>query len=260
MKIRVIPTRILFKRAFWAMVMPRRIFSGVNEHERINYFLVIPLIASWWYFFGHLHLRCMNNVWVWKAWPPEMTRGVLVTFMMNSLMNWLLLVCLFWCVARIFKRRATLPQLEVAAFYLWFVWALMPFVDMLHLLNFPKYTFVLRVFKNRPTFFYAHAGWLLLPFMIGELFFICKNLIGFKKTSSVRDNLLNIGLALFLILFGRATLVSLGDFLISGILNLNWGWGYWNVAIGMSAIGLFVCSVFWVLLFMRQVHALRGIE
>ena len=236
----IIPTRQLLLRAVRAFILPHKVIPSIKNDERLNYWLVIPSLLAWGYCYGFLHFRFIHKIWIWKVFPPDMVRNIVLTFTISSLGCWLMTICGFWFLAQGFKREVTVYQLEVAAFLIWFLWALMPVVDALHLLNFPMRTFLLGRFKSGTVILMGHAGWLVFPFMVLELFFICKVLIGFRNSPWFK----NLFLAIGIVLFTRLVVESVGELFVSALANLGTGLQFWGVYVWLGILTLLTFGSF----------------
>ena len=159
----------LLQEAFAALVIPHRAFSRIPGDARINYRVVIPLMALWGVPYALLHFRAMDGLWIVSR-GPEYWRWRVMTFVLGSLVNWLLATVAIASLSWLRRWPLSFTQCEIAAFYLWTVWALMPLVDVVHFFGVSRVNYSLLLPGGHRVSFIAHASWLFaFPVLCMEL-------------------------------------------------------------------------------------------
>lgn len=168
-----------------AIVRPRRVFERIPATARLNRWVLVPCLALWGVPYAHVHFRAMEGVWMAGRLSPETVGWRTVTFMLFSVSNWLLASTALVIMSR--RGRAfSVGQCEVAACYLWLVWALMPLVDLLHLFGIPRRNVILPLPFGQHLEFMGHAAWLVAgPVLLAEVTVLVRLLRGFRVWLSV---------------------------------------------------------------------------
>jgi len=240
MSLKIIPSALLFKRACLAMIKPHRVISAISQDERINYFQVVPIMVVWGFCYGLLHFFAIYGKWPWKIFStPSSVRGIFLAFTFGSLSNWLMAIFGFFMLKEITRRKPSIYQIEVACFYVWFLWAVMPLFDFAHRLVFiPTYTFVLPImWSGFREIFVFHFSWLLFPILIVQVFFILKYLVGPKfpwKGIAVAANVL---LTVAIVLHVRIVFESSATMVLRKLSKLGYSVFWWQIAGFLSIFG-----------------------
>ncbi len=163
---RVIPLAELLWRSCRAMARPHQAFLRIKDDERLSYPWMVLMMLAWGAMYAFLHFRTVDQRWLW-SYDHAGQLARFTTFVLGSLGVWLLGSCgVFW-LARLCRRPVSVQWAEVAALYLWIVWALMPLIDLVHLVGVP--TRSVSVFGT-PSAPLAHASWVVaFPLILAEM-------------------------------------------------------------------------------------------
>ncbi len=160
----------LLKEAFLTIIIPHKTFSRIPKNPKLNYRLLIPFMFLSGFAFLALHLPVVHHTL--SIIPRKEDTGVVVAVPFFSAGTWILGSLCFFYLGKFFKKQISLKRVEVAVFYLWFVWLLMPVVDLLHpLLGIP---FQMKVVSGVAIHF---ATFFAFPVLVIEVFFLLKNLL-----------------------------------------------------------------------------------
>lgn len=181
MEERYLPFSELLKDSLRATIFPWRCLKKFKKNIsfRINYWIVIPFVVIWGFFYGILHFWGLYGKMPFQIYSSfSSLRGIFLAFTVGSITNWLMAICGLYLMGRINQREISLPQVEIISFYLWFLWAVMPLLGFIHRLGVPPKVFSISLFKPQvKEIIVVHFGWLVFPFLIYELFWILDYLI-----------------------------------------------------------------------------------
>ncbi len=224
-----ITTRELIKNAFRAIVKPKCAFKEISGGERINYKIVIPLTLIWGAIFIILNFAFAQNSWLfqWGHWPLTLFFQAIYGFLL-----WFGGSLIFFVVAKIFKRKISLQKIEIGVFYIWVVWAIMPFFDFPHLLfKIP----MVSVWGRG-----AHLSWVFaFPVFTLLTFFFLKDVLKFKR----KELILAGCFSFFLPFLGRFFIEDIPVFFNDLLRLFNKPAGFANCALIIS-ICFLIFSVF----------------
>jgi hypothetical protein len=154
----------LFAEGWRAIWDPARVLRRVPERPVLPYGWLISCLTLWGIPYAFLHFRAMENVWLFQRWPYESEQSVwrLLTFVVGSGEVWLIGVVGLAVAARLMRRAIPLERLEVAAVFLWVLWALMPLADTVHIVfDLPRRYVAVPLPWGGHRSFIAHASWLV---------------------------------------------------------------------------------------------------
>lgn len=173
----VIPLRQLIRRAGWAMVQPHRAFCALRPEEAAPYpaLILTLLLGGVWFIFGHT--RLVVGQWLWELYYEPI---VVISYVLVSLGSWLLASHGLYVLSRWGGQPIALRTADIAAFYLWFVWALMPVFDVPHAFGLrTHYVIAVPPFVNT---FNAHLSWLVaFPILCVQLYCALRCLCGVRS-------------------------------------------------------------------------------
>lgn len=169
----IIPIRELIRRAGWAMVQPHRAFRAIRADETVSYprLVAMLLMGGAWFIFWHT--RFVVGHWMWELYYEPI---ILLSYVLVSVGDWLLASHGLHVLSRWLGRPVPLQTTDIAAFYLWCVWALMPVFDLPHAFGLKTaYVIAVSPFVNT---FNAHLSWLVaFPILCAQLYFVLRDLL-----------------------------------------------------------------------------------
>ncbi len=162
----------LLKRSSRALKNPKEAYELILPDESINRVVVIPFLFLWGAVFiiAHFYIAQGTNIFIYNH-----ALITIPTLSIYSYLIWKLGSLFFWSLSRFLAKDLTLNQAEIGTFYLWFIWATMPFFDLPH-----------RIF-GWPVVLMggagAHTSWLFaFPYLAVFSFYFLKK-IGLKSKS-----------------------------------------------------------------------------
>ncbi len=169
----IVPTCLLLRRALRALTAPRRAFVAIRPGESLRFATAVPVLLAGGLFFFVFHSRFVVGTWVWQLPYAPM---ILAQYAMAGVWNWLIGGIVLHYVFRHFApRRPSSGEIDVAVFYLWVTWALMPLLDVPHLFGVPTLPLVQRLPWRH--FMLGHLSLLLTtPVRAVQLFFLLRAL------------------------------------------------------------------------------------
>ncbi len=233
MESEIIHLKDLLRRSFRALRHPREAFQNVAEkNEKISEREIAPILFTWGMVFIVLNFGFAQRVSIFSFghfWVTLPSIGI------YSYLLWRLGSLTFFTLGRVLKKNVSLAQTEIGAFYLWFVWAIMPLFDLPHLLlGIPMW----RIFGIG-----AHLSWFFgFPYLIIFSFYLLRELLSLrgKKELSVV-----VGIAFGLPFFGRFFVEQLPQWLHLFVRD------YWG---GNLAPGFHLASLLIVLITLIWAH------
>ncbi len=164
-----IPLGTLLWRGVRALRHPHEAFRTIRADEQVPFLRLLLLMVAWGAPYALLHFRTIGRHWLWQS-PPRIAWCLLLTFMLVAPTNWFLGSIGLRQVARWLKRPVTAEYAEIAAFYLWIVWALMPLVDVVHWFGWRARGLRVPLPGGFYLSFVAHAAWAFaFPWIVLEL-------------------------------------------------------------------------------------------
>lgn len=160
----VFGVRRLLREGLCAIRRPAQVFGRLPEDAGLDHRVVIPLMMAWGLPYACLHFRAMEGVWLFGRWASQSEQVLwrVLTFVLGSVLVWLMGVVGLGLAARLTRRPIPLARLEVAAVFLWMLWALMPLVDTVHILfELPRRYVALPLPWGGHRGFIAHASWVV---------------------------------------------------------------------------------------------------
>ncbi len=187
-----IPLKTLFKEAFLTILIPHKTLTRIPKNPRLNYRLIVPLLFGAGFLFAAIHLISVHNTLAFVTGRSDY--GILIALPFFSLSNWVFASQVLSLLSKLLKKNDSAKRLEVAAFYLWFAWIIMPAFDLLNpILGTPFHL---------GTFFGAqvHISWFYtFPVLAIESFFILKHLLKLSGKSIITC----VTIAISVPIFGR---------------------------------------------------------
>lgn len=175
--------RELLADGWCAIWRPARVLARIPERPALPYGRLVVCMTLWGIPYAFLHFRAMEGVWLWEHWNVSLARWRTVAFMVISVNVWLLASLGPALLARLLRRPVPQGRLDVAAFYLWMVWALMPLADAPHLLlGWPRRNLILPLPVGGHLEFMAHTAWLVaFPLLIWQTACVLQSLLGLRR-------------------------------------------------------------------------------
>lgn len=194
-----ISTKELIKNAFLALLKPHKAFREIPKEGKLDYKKIIPLTFIWGAIFIILSFAFAQRtlIFQWNHWKFTLIFQAIYSFLL-----WFGGSILFFLLAKIFRKRVNLDRIEIGVFYIWIVWAIMPFFDLPHLLfKIPMWTIWGRG---------AHISWFItFPIFSILTFFFLKDILNFKNKEVTFTGVFS----LFLPFVGRFILEDIPIFL-----------------------------------------------
>ncbi len=205
----------LLADALVALVRPGRAFSRIGAQARPPYVRLAALVAAWGVPYAILHFRFMEGQWMRLAWPLlPIVRARLLAFVSVSLMNWLLAGVVVALIARLARRPMPQGRCDVAGFYLWMVWALMPLADSAAFVGFRPWSIVLPFPHDVPLILIGHAAWFFaFPLLVVELLCCARFFLGLSWGRGAGALLL----AVFLVVAARMLVEPMPGWVVRGM-------------------------------------------
>lgn len=220
----------LIKRSFLAIVKPHKAFRQIPRRKKINRKEISLLTFIWGAIFTILNGAFIQRtlIFQWNHWSVTLIAQAIFGFLI-----WFAGSIFFFILARILKKKVSLNKIEIGVFYIWTVWAIMPFFDLPHFLFDIS---IWNIFRAG-----AHLSWLFaFPFFSILTFFFLKDVLHFKKRELVFATFFSV----FLPFFGRFFLEEIPSFLNSFLKIFNQPAGYANCAF----LSAFIVLMFFLLL------------
>ncbi len=153
----------LVREGLTAVLRPGRVMARIPAAGRLPYGWLLVLLATWGMVYAFLHFRAMEGVWPTVRWSWSWHHAGLwrvLTFVGGSVVNWLMAAVALSTLSWWRRWPLSVAQCDIAAFYLWCVWALMPLVDLIHLFGVPtRVIFLPLMIRESPLALIAHASW-----------------------------------------------------------------------------------------------------
>lgn len=248
---RVIPLPELLGRMVRAMVRPDRAFADIRSHERIPCCAWLLVALAGGLVYALLHFRVVDDRWLW-SYSSLWFSTRLLNALLASPGNWLLAVCGIKVIARLCGKPVTVQWAEVAACYLWWPWAIMPLVDVLHpLFGIPSYSVAVPSFLRVPGVSGSlvwHVAWLVaFPCLLAEL----TALFGFLL-AGVRGRWgWAVGLAVACLGTARLVLETTPERMIHALGPLGYSIDVWTASVWMTALSVIWLAGWWLSLTIR---------
>jgi len=235
---KTISTRKLIKNAFLAIFKPHRAFKEISQKEKINYKIVILLTLIWGAIFIILNFAFAQRSWIfqWSHAPITLISQAIYGFLL-----WFGGSLIFFSLAKILKKKVSLNKIEIGVFYLWMIWAIMPFFDLPHLLfKIP----MIDIFGRG-----AHLSWFFaFPALALLTFFFLKDILKFKRKELILAGCFSV----FLPLLGRFVLEDIPIFLNNFLRLFNKPAGFANCALLATVFCLFL-SIFLRIFLLKKI-------
>ncbi|MCD6557878.1 MAG: YIP1 family protein, partial [Candidatus Aenigmarchaeota archaeon] len=212
--------KINANKAIKKLLLPFFTPSSAFQHiknKKLNYLLITPFMLFWGCIWLILHVFIVrgDNIFL-EIYAPY----AFLTHAAYSLGLWIVGSLGFYFIARLFKKKVGLHQIERAVLHLWVVWALMPLMDIPHLLL--------------PTLRLAgvviHFSWIPAFILVIRMsYYIFRDVLHFSRTELKYAAFMSLSLPLF----GRFFLEEIPNILTISFDVLRGGAGlnYWHSAV-----------------------------
>jgi len=174
---KIIPTRRLIGRAVRALYQPHKVFKEIQADEVMNYKTAVPFMAFGGLFFIFFHTRLVIGYWLWDFYYEPF---IVIQYIFASFFNFLLgTVVLFAIFKYWFKIEPNRKHIDIAVFYLWFSWIIMPIFDFPHLFGMKTY-FLIHKLPWANTFLMHFSSLITTPIRLLQVYFIFTHLFKIK--------------------------------------------------------------------------------
>jgi hypothetical protein len=168
---KTISNKKLLKDAYRAIFWPEQVFKKIGNGQKLNYRFVVPITFIWGVIFIVFNFGFAQGAWIfqWSHAPVTLVSQAIFGFLL-----WYVGSLTFFLIGKFFKKNIKLEKIEIATFYLWMIWAVMPFYDLPHLIfNIPMAT----IFGAG-----AHLSWIFaFPALAFGTYFLLKDVLKLEK-------------------------------------------------------------------------------
>ncbi|MBS3903625.1 MAG: hypothetical protein KGZ30_04625 [Anaplasmataceae bacterium] len=201
----------LLRRSLRTLLYPRQSFRDISSEEEVDHKKVTPFVIAWGGIFITLNFGIAQGASLFQFGHFLVTIPSIAIY---SYLLWQLGSLSFYLLAKLLEKDLVFHKAEIAAFYLWFVWAIMPFFDLPHLLFNIPFLFIWGIG--------AHLSWLFaFPWLAILTYFLLKELLQIHRQS---EFILITAIATLLPFFGRFFVEQI-PFWIDQLVAQAWGQG-----------------------------------